>query len=438
MQLNKLSIRNYKSLRDVVISPSPLSILVGPNAAGKSNFADAVFFLSEVYSLGLETAVARKGGYENIAHRKQRRSKAPMSFEIVIDVPRKEMSPGIRVATKDQTRIIRLAHQFSVAATGGGIKAAFNVEGESFCVSVLSSKGNGSQEIQAAIKCSRRPDGKVKTDLLRDDFLSEAYLKRYKKLSGNPDKGKWALLSMMGAPVGRDYSGQELFIRDFSFGRDFSSFVSSFKVYQFSTTLSRQAGVPTPNPSLSSTGENLPALVDWLQRKHPEQWEIVMSGMRNILPDLEAITVQYLHTKTLGLFFSEGGFGRPWSVEDVSDGTMHALSMLVAAADPRTSLLLIEEPENSVHPWILRVIVDRLREVSKSKNVILTSHSPTLTNRVKPEELWVIYRKSGESFIQRLTEIDPSIKSDWENGEFQLAEFLDSGAVGQAVPGGVW
>ena len=43
------------------------------------------------------------------------------------------------------------------------------------------------------------------------------------------------------------------------------------------------------------------------------------------------------------------------------------LAILVASADLRTSLLLIEEPENSVHPWIVRKLVERLKEVSKTK-----------------------------------------------------------------------
>jgi len=54
MRLKRLEIRNYKSLRDVVIEPTPLPVLVGPNAAGKSNFADALDFLGEVYRWDLE------------------------------------------------------------------------------------------------------------------------------------------------------------------------------------------------------------------------------------------------------------------------------------------------------------------------------------------------------------------------------------------------
>src|SRR5262249_3064589 len=152
---------------------------------------------------------------------------------------------------------------------------------------------------------------------------------------------------------------------------------------------------------------------------------------------LNSISVQYLHTKTLGLFFNEEGFGRAWGIEDMSDGTIHALSMLVAAVDPRSNLLVIEEPENSVHPWILRVIVQKLREVSDSKRVILTSHSPVLINLLRPEEIWIVSRKDGETHLDRLVDLDPSINESWRGGAYQLADLLDSGSIPQAVPGGI-
>lgn len=430
MQLGRLSIRNYKSLRDVTFSPSALSAVVGPNAAGKSNFADAIHFLSEVYEFGLETAVARKGGYENIAFRKQRRSKAAIEFEVRVNVANRKEVVRPSFVKSSLTFPLEIIHRFSVTAKGSGIKAPFKIEDET--LSVWSSKqSNGSKEVfKEFIKLSRNSDGEVNVDLIDNSLQEELWsvgptLERY---IGDISKGF----------EGRTYKDQDLFAQQHFFGSILATFLSGAEVYQFSTHLSRQAGVPTPNPVLSSTGENLPALVDWLQRNHSKEWSIVESGMREILPALEEINVQYLHTKTLGLFFKENGFGRPWTVKDVSDGTMLSLAMLVAAVDPRSSLLVIEEPENSVHPWILRVILSRLRDVCVSKNVILTSHSPILVNRLKPEEVWLIYREDGESKLRRLTDLDPTLTESWENGEFQLAEYLDSGAIGQAVPGGVW
>ena len=88
MHLNKIEIKNYKSLADVKFdNPTDLSVLIGPNASGKTNFADALSFLSDVfYFESIETAVRRKGGYENIALRRARRSKSEIRFAIELSI----------------------------------------------------------------------------------------------------------------------------------------------------------------------------------------------------------------------------------------------------------------------------------------------------------------------------------------------------------------
>jgi predicted ATPase len=240
---------------------------------------------------------------------------------------------------------------------------------------------------------------------------------------------------------GKQFPEQELLVhglvpRNPFFAR-FNSALSRFQIYQISPNSSRTPGVPTQNPRLSTSGENLPALVDWLQTNHKELWEVVMASMIDILPKLTEISIEYLYTRTLGLRFTEEGVGRPWSTYEVSDGTIQSLALLVASVDPRSSCLLIEEPENSVHPWIIRTLVNRFRLVSEFKNVILTSHSPVLLDLLKPEEIWISSRQNGETELKRLTDIDPDISKQWENGEYRISEFLDAGFVPQAVPGGV-
>src|SRR5688572_32146599 len=51
---------------------------------GKSNLADCLDFISEIYRHGLEMAVARKGGYENIAFRRMRRAKGGISVDMTV------------------------------------------------------------------------------------------------------------------------------------------------------------------------------------------------------------------------------------------------------------------------------------------------------------------------------------------------------------------
>jgi len=152
------------------------------------------------------------------------------------------------------------------------------------------------------------------------------------------------------------------------------------------------------------------------------------------MPSLEAIETDFTHTKTLGLFLREAGFKRPWSSEDISDGTIQAIALLAATFDPRIKILVIEEPENSVHPWAIRTFVEAFRLASEHKQIILTTHSPILIDQIRPEELWVVRRPGAETLIDPVLSLDPSLKDAWGQGKFTLSEYLDSGALPEAVP----
>ena len=82
MRVERIHVEAFRSLYDVTVEPRALSVLVGANNAGKTNVVDAIQFLAEVTRHGLEAAVGRNGGYENIAYRRQRRTKRPVGFSV--------------------------------------------------------------------------------------------------------------------------------------------------------------------------------------------------------------------------------------------------------------------------------------------------------------------------------------------------------------------
>jgi len=424
MFLKKLRIHNYKSLRNVCFTPEPFAALIGPNASGKSNFADAVHFLSEVYEHGLETAIARKGGYENIAFRKKRRTTAAIEFEITIQLTGESDLLSSK-KWKLKQKEVELTHNFSFRAKTSGIRAEFEVVEDSFTISRLPTQTNG--QALDLIRLSKAPNQRIETEVLKKGKISESIqdaFSIYDEHFGRMIVEQSALLTNL--PIGLPFISL------------FSSALPNIRVYQFYPQSCRESSAPTPNPKLDRSGGNLPALIDWLQKNHPKAWEQVTAEMQDILQGLNQISLQYLHTKALGLFFEEEGFGRSWNVDEISDGTIQTLAILAASADPRTSLLLIEEPENSVHPWIVRMLVERLKKVSKTKNVIVTSQSPVLVDELSPREVWIVARQNGETQIRQLTDLDPLIEDHWKAGKYQLSDFLDSGLVPQVVPGGIF
>ena len=120
----------------------------------------------------------------------------------------------------------------------------------------------------------------------------------------------------------------------------------------------------------------------------------------------------------------------------MSDGTIRALSLLVALADSRNTALVIEEVENAFHPWIVQTLLKRFRFVSREKTIILTTHSPVVVDTLDPSETWVVFKKAGQTRLKNLGSIDRKLRSAWERGEFRLSDYLDSGLLPQAIPGG--
>lgn len=433
MKLKRVDIHNYKSLRNISIEPSSLTVLVGPNASGKSNFCDALDFLGEVYQLGLEVAVARKGGYENICFRRMRRSKAPIEFRIRFQVTLDEfhwpLLYSLRYRKGSQRESWSFFHSFSIRTESTNIQAPFYIDNEKFELG-LKGRGHSDSELMPILSASRKRN-KIHT-------LNYGGLERI--IGGSPESQIVSNLFADFSSTEIDYELPEtellltLINRVFLSAGPFRETIGSLRVFQLSPRNCRESGVPTPNPELTRFGSNLPAMIEFLKNQHPRRYQLLLDTVKRVMPTLQELDTQYTHRKTLGLLVAEKGFGRPWAAEDVSDGTIQSIALLVAIFDPRTRIVVIEEPENSVHPWAIRQFVEAAREVSESKHIVFTTHSPILIDQLKPEELWIVQRPGADTMIDRILDLDPSVFADWGKGEFSLSEYLDSGALSEAVP----
>jgi predicted ATPase len=110
----------------------------------------------------------------------------------------------------------------------------------------------------------------------------------------------------------------------------------------------------------------------------------------------------------------------------LSDGTLRTaeiLSFLLTA----TSLLLIEEPETSIHPGLLRRLLSEIESYSIDKQVIISTHSPDVVSKATPAEIRVVDRASHRTTVQRLP----------EEAIGRLCQYLlDEGTLGEFIFGG--
>ena len=429
MRIDHVKAINYKSLRNVSWHPGNFTTVIGANASGKSNLTDFIDFISDMYNHGLSVAVARKGGYENIAHRKQRRSRGAMQVSVVADFTDQDfiLRGGLKGRTSERINV-RFTHEFSFRALGQGINADFKIEYERLSLHDLNY--DTSTPIISIIRNQKGFEIEANEHIQGDIDLNWGYVARQTR----------PILDFRDFFEQDNFSKTELSVQIFGrisgIFRVISEKLSNIRVFQFSPTNTRNFGVPVPNPEMDIHGGNLPAVISMIQNSYPSVWTNIMDTMNKIIPNLEKIDVDYTSTRTLGLYFFEKGFGRAWNVSEISDGTIHTLALLVALYDPRTTMLVLEEPENSVHSWILRNIIDAAGSASNRKQIMFTTHSPIVVNSLQVDNVWVMWRNNGESQLARLRSFDKNIVEAIDDGEIEMFDLVDTGAIPEAIPQG--
>jgi predicted ATPase len=422
MRITSVEIKGYRSLYDVTVLPGDLTVLTGKNNSGKTNFVEAIDFLAEVYRYNLESAISRKGGIENIFHRRMARSRRSMSFEVKAVIDSEEIYAA--VPHRQSHTYIHITHQFEVGPFSQKIAAEYKVNFERLSLTV-------SSNVEAL-------------DINSKPFF--IYLRDLNGAESRFDKAKLSEIRWMeqfSSFYERDIYGQlpvrpNDLITSFRFNPIEGAFVramSNIRLYQLVPLECRRPGVPAPNAEVERHGGNLPALVEYLKTNHKSSWGRVITSMQSVVPELVDIRTEFTPDRRLALQFVERGVRRPWSAEDISDGTIHALGMYMAIFDPRASLILFEEPENSLHSWIIRNFIDACHVVS-DRQIILTTHSAVLLSYLSPAEVSLVWKSNGQTQIEPLSLIDPSIAEMWGDGSLTIFEVLDSGLLPQAVPGG--
>jgi predicted ATPase len=412
--LKEISIDNFKSLKSVRISLGPICFFCGPNASGKTNLAEAFDFLSHVFRDGLQYAVAEKGGYYNICFRRKRRTKGSIGFRVVAE-------------TKlDENTKYLIEVGFSIRAKSQAIRAQFVVDSEEYKFGIM--VGDPAQEL-AFLRITRSEKAyQAESSELNDDqfrqFFGFRNLSAVKQVLADFSKPSPQQLLLSPTPE----------IPFGWFGRLKRSLreLAGLHVFQINPRTARQAGTPSVLKGLGRHGENLPVAVDTFLSKKNLSGRL-LSWLKDVIPELSALEPGYTETKQIGLFLHEHGIGAPWYAEDLSDGTLMSLALFICLLEPTHRTVLIEEPENSLHPWILKRFMDRCREVSTMRQILITTHSPLVVAASEPGELYLIERRSGMTEVFPATDREPLLSTIVRKNVLDLGEYWLSGGLG-AVP----
>jgi predicted ATPase len=393
--LLRLKIENYKSLQNVELELSALSVLVGPNGAGKTNLLDVIAFLGDSGRDDLGPALAARGGFDRVCFRggKQRARRFTIEVEAAV--------------TKNSNRRATDNYGLTVSAVGrpkrGGDEGVrLLLREESFLFKRTAGPGR-----RITIKG---------TDVLIEDAAGE----RSSKLR----EGSLGLASLPKLEPDKGGDQVDALLRLFA----------SFRVFDIDASKARLPAT-TDNPRrLADDASNVASFLHYLSVEHPGIFTELKRDARAFVPGLEDLTFDLVGgaTSATVLRLRERGLSGSTELAEASFGSIRALALLALLYDPQPpKLTCIEEIDHGLHPHLLDRLVELLRRASRTTQLLIATHSPSLVNRLRPEELIVCER--GPAGASLIPAIDPHVVRHMEDevhGELGLGELWFTGVLG--------
>jgi predicted ATPase len=174
--------------------------------------------------------------------------------------------------------------------------------------------------------------------------------------------------------------------------------------FHFDPARMTKPSAPQANAALSVSGDNLAGFLDGLlSGPDRSKFHALEEDLHSAIPTISRIALP-AKTAVPGAksieFVLAGDGAEPVTIPATlaSSGAMLLTAFLALAYSKTPDLVLIEEPENGLHPSRLQLVVDVLRKMttgelgSRPRQVLITTHNPLLLNYIKPEEVRVFVR----------------------------------------------
>jgi predicted ATPase len=347
--LRRVRIRNYKSIKFCDVTLEPLTVLVGRNGSGKSNFVDALAFLRDVVTWDTTKAVEMHGG-PTIMHGLARE---PVAIEIEF------MTRPLPTSTWNYETF-----RYSVEVSGVRERPHMSLEtleGETGRHQILDDRGNLQGVIRQTAVLPTFPDQALSLPIkmIRDYNFDPREMRQ-------PRRGVATWLSRTGANLANVLFQLERVNQDGSAYRRINQYLTTVVDDVESVDAIRVAEHDAIQFHLSGANEPLSLFAASMS-----------DGTLRVLATLVAA------------YQSDLQFGHPGS----------------------PSLVAIEEPETSLHPAAMHALVDALDEATGRTQILLTTHSTELLDNptIRPENVRVVEMANGETVITPVDEASVEI-----------------------------
>jgi len=380
-RLTRIRVRNYRSLADVTLETGPLNVLFGPNGAGKSSFLDIIWFVRDCAIRGVDLASsARSHG-----------------IGLLYDGAEEGEAITVSLATE------RAAYELRFALSSGRIEPFVGEQLRSIARdTVLIDRKPGSDKAafyNAGLQHS------VGVPLREPEKLS---LGRYLDFDARWDEA----------------ADMDRLLRYVHFHH-----ARSFFLYRMKT----QGSEASHETWLWERGDNVWSVLRNLQgqQSRDSRYDTIMEFMSESFPSFDGLLLEPTGPTTVYGSFLEKGRRQPIRASGVSDGHLQMLlllTILFGEGEDRPSVMLLDEPEVSLHPWALSVLARAVTLATErwNKQVFIATHSPVLISQFKPEEILAVEVKEGRTQVRRVSEIEgiQDLLEDYAAGSLYMAEAL--------------
>ncbi|MCA9172904.1 MAG: AAA family ATPase [Planctomycetales bacterium] len=370
--ISRLAISGYRSIRSLILTLGALNVVTGPNGCGKSNLYRGLRLLADAARGGLGRSLAREGGLPSV------------------------LWAGPEVISREML-LGAVPVQGTLRKKPVSLRLGFRAEPYSYCLDIgLPAPGQSLFGADPEIKreCLYRGLSLEARDMCAD--------RRQVLLRCRGERGGWQ-------DVALPLTSQVSMLSDFA-----DPFLApevvltrevmrSWRFYDsFRTDIDAPARRLLPGtftPVMSDDGGDLAAAIQTI-------FEIgdapaLAAAVDEAFPGAEVHVVNGDHG--MELVFRQPGLLRSLSVAELSDGTLRFLLLAAALLTPRPpSLMVLNEPEASLHPDLLAALSRLVRQAQRETQVIVVSHSAKLVELLEEDEDCVsirLVKRLGETVL---------------------------------------
>ena len=352
--LQTLAISNYRSILDLVVPLGRLNVITGPNGSGKSNLYRALRLLAETARDGVVSALAREGGlHSTVWAGPEELSKRMLSGEVPVEgTPRKK---PVRLRMGFAGDEFSYAISLGLPETGRGSRFSLDPEIKHEAVWAGALLRPSTLLVERNHSVVRARAESEWTIAAKDINTFDSVFDQLADVNTTPELF-WL----------RDRMREWRFYDHFRTDRDAPA---------------RQPQIGTRTPVLRHNGSDLAAALQTIREVGDHE------ALDSIIGDAFSGARVAINVSDGGRFaveFHQKGLLRPLAAAELSDGTLRFLLLTAALLTPRPpSLMVLNEPETSLHPDVLPALAKLISSAGEASQVWVVTHSAKLISALK-------------------------------------------------------